>query len=63
MTHPHSDKLISIKEKITEFRPEFDFSTTDYVQHQVWGHRTMCVTALGHLLLYFPENHPGNIRE
>ncbi len=36
MTHPHSDKLISIKEKITESRPEFDFSTTDYVQHQFW---------------------------
>jgi len=36
MTHPESGKLKSVKEKVTSIRPEFDFTTTDYVQHQFW---------------------------
>lgn len=36
MTHPHSEALTELKTEITSTRPEFDFSTTDLVQHQFW---------------------------
>ncbi len=36
ISHPPSKKLTSLKQKFLKKRPEFDFSTTDYVQHQFW---------------------------
>lgn len=36
LSYPHNEKLENIYAEITNARPEFEFSTTDLVKHELW---------------------------